>query len=45
MKTISKLTGTENGLTNFAAAAGIILVAFLVCSFTVMAIQNGIKSF
>lgn len=45
MKTISKITGTQNELTNFVAGMGLILVALLISSFAVMAVLNGIKPF
>ena len=45
MKTIKRLTGTENELTNFAAAIGLMVVTTLIASFAIMAINNGIKPF
>ena len=45
MKTLKALTGTENELTNFIAAIGLIIVTTLLASFAILAINNGIKPF
>ena len=45
MKTLSKITGTTDSLTNFIAATGLIVVITLVVSFIILAINNGIKPF
>ena len=45
MKHLARLTGTQNELTNFIAAIGLIAVTTLVISFTILAINNGIKPF
>ena len=45
MEKLSKLTGTQNELTNFIAAAGLIVVTALVVSFIILAVNNGIKPF
>ena len=45
MKTLSKITGTTDELTNFIAATGLIVVGTLVISFIILAIKNGIKPF
>ena len=45
MKHLKAITGTTDELTNFIAATGLIVVATLIVSFTILAIQNGIKPF
>jgi len=45
MKTLQTITGTTNELTNFFAVIGLMIVALLVVSFTIMAINNGINPF
>ena len=45
MKTLQNITGSQNNLTNFVAAIGLMTVALLVTSFAIMAIKNGINPF
>ena len=45
MKHLKALTGTTDELTNFIAAIGLTIVATLVISFIILAINNGIKPF
>nr|WP_321237443.1 hypothetical protein [uncultured Psychroserpens sp.] len=42
MKTISKLTGTQNKVTNATAFLGLCIVNALIASFIVLALMNGI---
>ncbi|MEH6536431.1 MAG: hypothetical protein V7719_08575 [Psychroserpens sp.] len=42
MKTISKLTGTQDTVTNLTAIIGIFIVNTLIVSFTILASINGI---
>jgi hypothetical protein len=43
MKTISKLTGTQDTLTNATALIGLCIVYTLIASFIVLASINGIQ--
>ncbi|MEH6536432.1 MAG: hypothetical protein V7719_08580 [Psychroserpens sp.] len=42
MKTISKLTGTQDTTTNLTAVIGLFIVNALIVSFTILASINGI---
>ena len=45
MKTLNKLTGTNDLTTNLIALTGLTLVSILIISFTILAITNGINEF
>ena len=45
MKTLNKLTGTNDLTTNLIALTGLTIVSVLVVSFTILAITNGINEF